>query len=84
VLHYLKANVLVKSKPKSWPSVHQAPLLCLQLKPTLFHWLQWRQFNCNELLHPPILWRVLLSSQSDKIPKVKLLIAINLSSTGNL
>jgi len=27
-LHYRKANVLVKSKPKSQPSVCQAPLLC--------------------------------------------------------
>ena len=74
-LHYLKAHPLDKSKPKRRPSVRPSPLLRLQLKPALFRLLQ-RQFNRNQLLHQPTLWRVLLSSQSDKIPKVELLIAI--------
>jgi len=76
-IDYLKAHPLVKSKLKNWPSVRRSPLLCLQLKFALFRLLQWCQFKRNQLLHQPTLQHVLLSSQSNKILKVDLLIAIN-------
>jgi len=71
-LHYLKAHPLVKSKLKSRPSVRRAPLLRCRL----FRLLQRRLFNRNQLLHQPTLQCMLISSQSDKILKVELLIAI--------
>jgi len=70
-LHYLKAHPLVKSKPNRRPSVRRSPLLR-----QLFCSLQLRQFIHNNLHHQPTLRRVLLSSLSDKILKVVLLIAI--------
>jgi len=77
VPHEWKADVLDKSKPKSRPSLRRAPLLRLQLKLPFFRALQQHQFNRNQLLHQQTLRCVLLSSQSNKFPKVKLLIAIN-------
>jgi len=68
-INYLKAHLLVKSQPKSWPSVRHSPLLY-----HLFLLLQLHQFICNNMHYLPTLRRVLLSSQSNKIPKVVLLI----------
>jgi len=70
-LHERKADVLVKSKLKRRPSLRPSPVLR-----RLFRWLQQRQFNRNNLHHQPTLRHVLISSQSGKIPKVVLLIAI--------
>jgi len=66
---------LIKASTKSRPSVRQSPLL-RPFETCVFRLLLRRQFNRNQLLHQPTLRRVLLSSQSDKIPKVELLIAI--------
>jgi len=52
-LHKPKADVLEKSKLKNRQSVRRSSLLCLQLKPAFFCWLQQRQFKRNKHLHLP-------------------------------
>jgi len=51
---------------------------CIYLKPALFHLLQRHQFIRNKYLHPPTVEDHIIIKQSDKIPKVKVPIVINL------
>jgi len=67
-LHYWKANVLVKSKPKRRPSVRQSPLLRLQLKRPFFASLL-RQFNRNKHQHPPTFVALVIIKQNRQTSK---------------